>query len=324
MKRICLQGLLFGLAALLVPFSPLAARPNLVSAWQDYYKGAFQRSSDKLKDFMRDTATAEAYYLAAKLEPDGEKASESLEKALEDTARGEFFRRSLVELSWYYLATKNYGGVVQLKERFPSFFEKKSFNPELAFCLAKACRLLGRPELGQKYADQIVTSYPGHPLTGWAHVERGLDWLAAKKPDAALGEFRQLVARGGNEEVPVALLLLSKNLPPSKGRIYSRIYDEKFPRGLGKSGQAGGGSTASSKHYQIEIGPFGSKGEAQRAFLKLKANSREAEITARLLNNRTYYFILWGDFSSGTEADQTRKSLEKMFKASYSVVELEG
>ncbi len=312
------------MAALPVSLSPLSARPNLTSAWQEYYKGAFQKAEDKLREFMRDTATAEAHFLAAKLEPDGERAKEFLEKALEDPARGEFFRRALAELSQYHLATKNFGAVIQLKERFPAFFESKSFNPELAYYLSKAYRLLGRRELGLKFSEQILASYPSHPISGWAGLEKGLSLLGGKKPEAGIEEFRKLVGRGGSEEVTVALLLLSKNLPSDKGKIYSRIYEEKFPRGLGKDTKGNGAVTASSKRYQIEIGPFGGKSEAQRAYLKLKATSREAEITSRQLNNRTYYFIRWGDFTSSAAAGQTRKELEKILKASYSVVELEG
>ena len=80
MKTTTLKGLLLILAVLPVPLSRLSARPNLTSAWQEYYKGAFPKASEKLREFIRDTATAEAYFLAAKLEPDGEKAKESLEK----------------------------------------------------------------------------------------------------------------------------------------------------------------------------------------------------------------------------------------------------
>ncbi|HLG93419.1 MAG TPA: SPOR domain-containing protein [candidate division Zixibacteria bacterium] len=324
MKTTTLKGLLLILAVLPVPLSRLSARPNLTSAWQEYYKGAFPKASEKLREFIRDTATAEAYFLAAKLEPDGEKAKESLEKSLEDPARGEFFRRALAELSQYHLATKNYGAVIQLKERFPSFFESKSFNPELAYYLAKAYRLLGRRELGLKYSEQILTSYPSHPIAGWAGLEKGLCFLDGKKSEAGIEEFRKLVARGGSEEVTVALLILAKNLSEAKGKIYSRIYEEKFPKGLGRTAGGNGQTAVSSKRYQIEIGPFGSKSEAQRAFLKLKADSKEAEITSRQLNNRTYYFIRWGDFSSSAEAGRTQKELEKILKASYSVVELEG
>lgn len=324
MKKEFFKGLLFASAALLVPFSRLAAKPNLTSAWQEYYKGAFQKASEKLRDYRRDTVTAEAHFLAAKLEPDGEQAKEFLEKAVEDPARGEFFRRALVELSQYYIAAKNYAGVLQLKERFPAFFEKKSFNPELAYYLAKSCRLLGRRELGLQFSEQILTSYPAHPIAGWAALEKGLGLLGAKNHEEGIGEFRKLVARGGSEEVTVALLLLSKNLPASKGKIYSRIYEEKFPKGLGKGAKEEVIATVSSKRYRIEIGPFGGKSEAQRAFLKLKASSKEAEITSRLLNNRTYYFIRWGDFSSTAEAGETKKELEKKLKASYSVVETEG
>ncbi|MCI0404494.1 MAG: SPOR domain-containing protein, partial [candidate division Zixibacteria bacterium] len=124
--------------------------------------------------------------------------------------------------------------------------------------------------------------------------------------------------------VTVALLLLSKKLSADKGGIYARMYEDNFPKGLGKAVSGNGQPAASSKRYQIEIGPFGSKSEAQRAFLKLKATSKDAEITSRQLNNRTYHFIRWGDFSSSTAAGQTRKELEKILKASYSVVELEG
>ncbi|MGH8003636.1 MAG: SPOR domain-containing protein, partial [Limisphaerales bacterium] len=324
MKSSILKGLLFVLAALPVPLSRLAARPNLTAAWQEYYKGAFQKATEKLREFRRDTATAEAFFLAAKLESDGEKAKEFLEKALEDPARGEFFRRALVELSQYHIATKNYGTVIQLKERFPSFFESKSFNPELAYYLAKAYRLLGRRELGLKFSEQILTSYPSHPIAGWAGLEKGLGLVGTKKSEEGMAEFRKLVSRGGSEELTVALLLLSKNLPASKGSIYSRIYEEKFPKGLGRSVNGNGKVAVSSKRYRIEIGPFGGKSEAQRAFLKLKADSKEAEITSRELNNRTYYFIRWGDFSSSAAAGQTQKELEKILKASYSVVELEG
>lgn len=314
-------------AALPLFFSRSEAKPNLTSAWQEYYRGAFHKASDKLRDFMRDTATAEAHFLAAKLEPDGERAREFLEKALEDPARGEFFRRALAELSQYYLTTKNYGAVIQLKERFPSFFEGKSFNPELACYLSKAYRLLGRRELGLTCSEQILSTYPSHPIAGWAGLEKGLCLLGSKKPEAGIEEFRKLVGRGGSEAVAVALLLLSKNLPGDKGKIYSRLYEEKFPRGLANTGRPyvpPQTASASSKRYQIEIGPFGSKSEAQRAFLKLKADSKNAEITARQLNDRTYYFIRWGDFSSSAAAGQTQKELEKILKASYSVVELEG
>lgn len=313
------------MAALPASFSRLSAKPNLTSAWQEYYKGSFQRAAEKLREFMREGASAEAHFLAAKLEPDGEKAKEFLEKTLEDPAKGEFFRRALAELSQYHLATKNYGAVIQLKERFPAFFESKSFNPELAYYLAKSYRLLGRRELGLKYSEQVLASYPSHSITGWASLEKGLDLLGTKKSEEGIGEFRKLVGRGGSEEVTVALLLLSKKLPADKGKIYSRIYEEKFPKGLGKAGGGGNGQpSVSSKRYQIEIGPFGGKSEAQRAFLKLKANSREAEITSRELNKRIYYFIRWGDFSSSAAAGQTQKELEKILKASYSVVELEG
>lgn len=324
MKKEFFKGLFFLPAALLVSFSPADARPNLTAAWQEYYKGAFQKASEKLKEYRRDTATAEAHFLAAKLEPDGERAREFLEKALEDPARGEFFRRALVELSQYHLASKNPAGVLQLKERFPSFFESKSFNPELAYYLAKAHRLLGRRELGLKFSEQILTAYPSHPIAGWAALEKGLGLLGTKKPEDGIAEFRKLVARGGSVEVTLALLLLSKNLPASKGSIYSRIYEEKFPRGLGKSAGENRTLPVSSKRYRIEIGPFGGKSEAQRAFLKLKADSKEAEITSRQLNNRAYYFIRWGDFSSSAEAGRTKNELEKILKASYSVVEMDG
>ncbi len=311
-------------AALLVSFSPAGARPNLTAAWQEYYQGAFQKASEKLKEYMRDTTTAETHFLAAKLEPDGERAREFLEKGLQDPSRGEFFRRALVELSQYHIAAKNPAGLLQLKERFPSFFESKSFNPELAYYLAKACRLLGRRELGLKFSEQILTSYPSHPIAGWATLEKGLGLLGTKNPEDGIGEFRKLVARGGSGEVTVALLLLSKNLPAPKGSIYSRIYEEKFPKGLGKNAGENRSAAVSSKRYRIEIGPFGGKSEAQRAFLKLKADSNEAEITSRLLNDRTYYFIRWGDFSSTQEAGETKKELEKILKASYSVVEMGG
>jgi hypothetical protein len=214
-----------------------------------------------------------------------------------------------------------------LKDRFPSFFEGKSLNPELAYYLAKSYRLLGRRELGLKASEQILTSYPSHPMAGWAGLEKGLALVGTKKSEDGISEFRKLVGRGGSEEVAVALLLLSKNLPGDKGRIYSRLYEEKFPRGLENAGRPDVSpqtASASPKRYQIEIGPFGSKSEAQRAFLKLKADSKNAEITARQLNDRTYYFIRWGDFSSSAAAGQTQKELEKILKASYSVVELEG
>ncbi|MCI0597305.1 MAG: hypothetical protein L0Z48_12305, partial [candidate division Zixibacteria bacterium] len=217
MKAVILKGLLLVLAALTVSFSRLSARPNLTSAWQEYYKGAFQKASDKLREFMREGASAEAHFLAAKLEPDGERAKESLEKALEDPTRGEFFRRALAELSLYHLTAKNYGAVIQLKERFPAFFESKSFNPELAYYLAKSYRLLGRREQGLKYSEQILTSYPSHPIAGWASLEKGLDLLGTKKPEEGIGEFRKLAGRGGSEEVTVALLLLSKKLSADKG-----------------------------------------------------------------------------------------------------------
>ncbi|MCI0330644.1 MAG: SPOR domain-containing protein [candidate division Zixibacteria bacterium] len=322
MKTKTVKGLLFLAAALGVPFSPLGAKPNLTSAWQEYFKGAFGRAADRLKDYMRDTATAEAYILSAKLEPDGSRAREFLEKALEDPARGEFFRRALVELCQYHLAVKNHAAILQLRDRFPAFFEKQSFNPELAYYLAKAYRLLGRPEEGLKFSEEILVSYPVHPVSGWAALEKGLSLLSAKKPDDGVAEFRQVVARGGSAEVTIALELLSKNLPSDKAKIYARLYQEKFPNGLGKlSGENG---KASPKRYQIEIGPFGNKGEAQRAFLKLKGNSKEAEITSRPVNNRTYYFILWGVFSSESEAGKTKKELEKILKASYSVIEMQG
>ena len=324
MKPVILKGLLFLAAALWGPFSPASARPNLTPAWQEYYKGAFHRAADRLKDFMRDTVTAEAYVLSAKLEPDGIRAKELLEKALEDPARGEFFRRALVELCQFHLAAKNYFSLLQLKGRFPAFFEKKSFNPELAYYLAKAFRLLGRPEEGLKFSQQILTTYPAHPVAGWASLEKGLDLLSTKKADDGVAEFRKLVGRGGSGEVTVALLLLSKHLPAARGKIYSRLYAEKFPKGLGRSGESSKTAAAASRRYQIEIGPFGNKGEAQRAFLKLKGNSKDAEISFRQLNNRTYYFIRWGDFSSSIEAGQTKKELEKILKASYSVVEVEG
>src|SRR5262245_21100996 len=150
------KGLRFVIAALLVFLSRAEAKPNLTSAWQEYYKGAFQKASEELRKFMREETNAEAHFLAAKLEPDGDKAKESLERALEDPARGEFFRRALAELSQYHLATKNYGAIIQLKERFPSFFESKSFNPELTYFLAKSYRLLGRRELGLKSSEQIL------------------------------------------------------------------------------------------------------------------------------------------------------------------------
>jgi len=57
--------------------------------------------------------------------------------------------------------------------------------------------------------------------------------------------------------------------------------------------------------------------------LKLKANFREAEITGRRLNDRTYYYIRWGEYATSREADEVRRELEKKLKASYSVVELE-
>lgn len=327
MRSSTVKGLLLFFAALLASFSQTTAKPNLTSAWQDYYKGAFQKAGDKLREFMRDTTTAEAHFLAAKLEPDGERAKEFLEKALEDPSRGEFFRRALAELSQYQLSTKNFGAIIQLKERFPSFFESKSFNPELAYYLAKAYRLLGRRELGLKISEQILTNYPSHPMVGWAGLEKGLDLLGTKKSEAGIAEFRKLVGRGGSGEVTVALLLLSKNLPAEKGKIYARLYEEKFPKGLAGNGRVNSSPqtvSTSPKRYQIEIGPFGSKSEAQRAFLKLKADSKNAEITSRQLNNRTYHFIRWGDFSSSAAAGQTQKELEKILKASYSVVELEG
>jgi tetratricopeptide (TPR) repeat protein len=325
MSKSLAKGLLTLAAAQTLLFSPLAARPKLADAWQEYYKGAFQRASQKLSDFQRDTGTAESWYLAAKLEPEGERARENLEKALEDPARGEFFRRSLAELSLYFLATKNYAGVVQLKDRFPSFFEKKSFNPELACYLAKACRQMGRPEMGLKYSEEILNTYPSHPVAGWAALERGLVLLSGKKPEAGVEQLRRLVGKGGSEEVAVALLLLSQNLPGSKGRVYGQIYDDKFPHGLGRRSKAVGPAPPlfNSKKYRIEIGPFGGKGEAQRAFLKLKANFREAEITGRRLNDRTYYYIRWGEYATSREADEVRRELEKKLKASYSVVELE-
>lgn len=331
MPKTLSKGLLFIAAAHLLQLSPLSARPKLTDVWQEYYKGAFQRASQKLVEFQRDTNTAESWFLAAKLEPEGEKAREHLEKALEDSARGEFFRRALAELSLYHLAAKNYAGVIQLKDRFPSFFERKSFNPELAYYLAKAYRQMGRPELGLKYSEEILKSYPGHPVSGWAAIEKGLVLLNGKKPGDGTEELRKLVGKGGGEEVTVALLLLSKNLSGSKGKVYERLYEDKFPHGLGRSTKTNGfpapvsnsPANSNSKRYQIEIGPFGGKGEAQRAFLKLKASSREAGITDRQLNNRTYYFIRWGEYASSREAEEKRRELEKMYKASYSVIELE-
>ncbi len=327
MPKTLSKGLLFLAAAHLLHLSPLEAWTKLAEAWQEYYKGAFQRASQKLSEFQRESNTAESWFLAAKLEPDGEKARQHLEKALEDSARGEFFRRALAELSLYHLAARNYGEVIHLKDRFPSFFEKKSFNPELAYYLAKSCRLMGRPELGLKYSEEILKSYPGHPVAGWAAIEKGLVLMNGKKPGDGTDQLRKLVGKGGSGEVTVALLLLSKNLSGSKGKVYERLYEEKFPHGLGQSTKS---STSHApaynpgpKKYRIEIGPFGGKGEAQRAFLKLKASSREAEITDRQLNNRTYYFIRWGEYASSREAEEKRRELEKMYKASYSVVELE-
>lgn len=309
-------------AAPLVLTYSLQAKPGLKDVWEEYFQGNLQKASQKLAEFQRDGAAPEAYFLAAKLEPDGEKARQFLEKALEDSSRGEFFRRALVELCLCHLSTKNYAEVVQLKDRFPSFFEKKSFNPELAYYLAKAYRQMGRPETGLNYAEQILTNYPFHPVAGWTALERGLDLIASRRSAEGTDQFRKLVSKGGGEETNVSLLLLTKNLSAAKAKVYARIYEEKFPLGLGLRNSAEKMAEPTDKRYQVQIGPFGGKGEAQRAFLKLKANSREAEIVSRLLNNRTYYFIRWGDYGSTEEAARVKAALEKKFKASYSVVEM--
>jgi hypothetical protein len=316
------RGLLFWSAAQELFFSSLQARPALKEIWEEYRHGNLQKAHQKLAEFQRDSATAESWFLAATLETDGEKSAENLQKALEDPARGEYFRKALAGLSLYYLSTKKYAEVVRLKDRFSSFFEKKSFNPELAYYLSKACRQLGRPETGLKYAEQILNRYPSHPFAGWAAMERGLDLTALKRFGEGTDQFRKLVGRGGGEEVTFALLLLYKNLPASKGKAYAQIYEAKFPAGLGQNALAQTAAPA-DRRYQIEIGPFGSKSEAQRAFLKLKANSKQAEIASRLLNNRTYYLIRWGAFGSSEEASRAKTSLEKKLKASYSVVEIE-
>ncbi len=322
MNKIVGRGLLLLAAAPLVFFSSLAAKPNLKDGWEEYYRGNLQKAAEGLALFQRDTNTAESWFLAAKLETDGEKSAEFLQKALEDPSRGEFFRKALVELSLYYLSSKNYAGVIQLKERFPSFFEKKSFNPELAYYLAKSYRQIGRSESGLKYSEQILASFPSHPISGWAILEKGLDLISSKRSTEGADQFRKLISKGGGEEVTFALVLLTKNLSVSKGKVYSRIYEDKFPLGLGRKSSLAQAGETPDKRYQIEIGPFGSKGEAQRAFLKLKANSKESEISSRLLNKRTYYFIRWGDFSSSEEAARIKTALQKKLKASYSVIEI--
>lgn len=277
-------------------------------------------------------------FYQALLEPNGARAADLMEVALNSGVDKEYRELIHLRLAQYYHLTQNWERLERIIVNYRTKFEYGRYREEMMRFSTLLDERGGVSEAALRQADRYLLEYGSGEAEQWGAIDKARVLLNDDKGIGAERMLRGLSREKSGPGVPQALYLLAMDAVKSKRAddavFYYNVLREAYPGAVGletlvdrlasmaegverRTGEA---EEITGTYYAIQVGVFSEADNARRQAERFKKSGWKTEVADKAISNVTYRAVYVGNFSTYEEAAAAKVNLERELNETYQVV----
>ncbi|HKZ21663.1 MAG TPA: tetratricopeptide repeat protein [candidate division Zixibacteria bacterium] len=289
-----------------------------------------------LKEHSKDVS---ALLLMGKLEKEGDISLGYFKDVQRSSDVDKRAQEANLQIGYYYYVKGQYVTAIELLTTFKKQFTSSDFMPQVIWILGESYLATEQMEEAKAEFQILIENYP-YTWASWGHLGLGDAYFASGEYEDAIAFYQKVLENHpGSDAVGLAYAQISSAYAElgdeTKASLYINMYKEKFPVGLQstaifepvtpvkktsskiKSGEA---EKFLKVTYTVQLGVFSNREYAENLISQVKALGHKPILTDKIINDRKYYVVQTGSFSSLEAAQDLKEGLEQALNQSFRVV----
>lgn len=330
--------LICALALFLPSFGQASDSDDIYQAIQ---RGKWREAEDRLSQLKDVNSDGNLLFLSGLLERSADRAAKFLERALDRSVAVKYQEEIYFRLAHYYLQMDKMSRVSDITNEYRTRFEKGKYRVAMARIRILAEELNGDRNAALGLNERYLKQFSKGEAAEWGKVDLARILLGARGDQTGVDEFLDLYSGRSAIAVPQAMVVLGQyHLEKGEVEDAMRCYEllrEEYPSAIGldhlalQLGQSDRGQVTASKtkaervvasadKYAIQAGAFSSETFAKEQIERLKRERLVTRVERKVVEGKTLWVVLVGDYKDLRSADEARLKLQKRYGETYEVV----
>jgi len=289
-----------------------------------------------LRGHSKDVA---ALLLMGKLEKEGDVSLGYFKDVQRSSDVDKRAQEANLQIGYYYYVKGQYVTAIEILTAFKKQFTASDFMTQVLWILGQSYLATEQLEEAKVEFQTLVENYP-YTWASWGYLGLGDAYFASGDYENAVAFYQKLLENyAGSDACGLAYAQISAACTElgdeTKAGLYLNMYKEKFPAGLQstailepvtpvkktsskiKSGEA---EKFLKVTYTVQLGVFSIRDYAENLMVQVKALGHKPILTNKVINDKKYYVVQTGSFSSLEAAQDLKEGLEQALNQSFRVV----
>ncbi len=309
--------------------------------YQAIQRGKWREAEARLSRVKDINSDGDLLFLSGLLERSADRAARFFERALDRSVAVKYQEEIYFRLAHYYLQLDKIPRVSDLTNEYRTRFEKGKYRVAMARIRILAEEMNGDRKAALGLNERYLKQFSKGEAAEWGKVDLARILLGSRGDQTGVDEFLELSSGRSAVAVPQAMIVLGQyHLEKEEIEDAIRCYEllrEEYPsaigldhlaRQLGQSdlGQANATKSKSERvvpaaeKYAIQAGAFSSEKYAKEQVERLKRERLVTRVEKKVVEGKTLWIVLVGDYKDLRTADEARLKLQKRYGETYEVV----
>lgn len=314
--------------------SPVQQAKSLLQ--QGEVEKAKQVLQKHLKEHPKDVA---GLLLMGKMEKEGEISLGYFKDVQKSSDVDKRSQEANLQIGHYYYVKGQYLTAIELLANFKKQFTSSDFLPQVSWILGESYLTTEQIEEAKTEFQFLIEKYP-YTWASWGYLGVGDAYFAAGEYESSIAFYQKVIENYPvSEAAGLAFTQISSAYSElgdeTKASLYLNLYKEKFPLGLQNNAifepvtpvkktstriKSGDAEKFLKVAYTIQLGVFSRREYAENLISQVKALGYKPILTDKVINEKKYYVVQTGSFSSLEEAQDLKEGLEQALNQSFRVV----
>lgn len=289
-----------------------------------------------LKEHSKDVA---GMLLMGKLEKEGDISLGYFKDVQRSSDVDKRAQEANLQIGYYYYVKGQYLTAIELLTTFKKQFTSSDFMPQVIWILGESYLATEQTEEAKAEFQILIEKYP-YTWASWGYLGSGDVYFASGEYENAITFYQKVLENHpGSDAVGLAFAQISSAYAElgdeSKAGLYINMYKEKFPLGLQNTAifeavtpvkktsatiKSGDAEKFLKVTYTIQLGVFSHREYAENLISQVKDLGYKPILTDKVINDKKYYVVQTGSFSSLEAAQDLKEGLEQALNQSFRVV----
>lgn len=309
--------------------------------YQAIQRGKWREAEGRLTQLKDVNSDGDLLFLSGLLERSADRAAKFLERALDRSVAVKYQEEIYFRLAHYYLQMDKLSRVSDLTNEYRTRFEKGKYRVSMARFRILAEEMNGDRKAALGLNERYLKQFSKGEAAEWGKVDLARILLGSRGDQTGVDEFLDLSSGRSSIAVPQAMVVLGQyHLDREEIEDAMRCYEllrEEYPSAIGldhlarQLGQSDRGQAQASRtktervvpaaeKYAIQAGAFSSEKYAKEQVERLKRERLVTRIEKKVVDERTLWIVLVGEYKDMRGADEARQKLQKRYGETYEVV----